>query len=101
MMDINELREKTERNKEEVFQRSKDSCIIKIDIAINKAVEKGKYSVRISADNLEFRIPVEVYGKYFNVTDEVINEVIKHYIAQGFNVKFCNTFGLTVDWSEQ
>ncbi|EIS6533709.1 hypothetical protein LN325_000420 [Staphylococcus pseudintermedius] len=46
-MDIAALRNQTEKNKEEIFQRSKDYCICVINSAIHEAVEKGKYSAQI------------------------------------------------------
>ncbi|PPD61409.1 hypothetical protein CYI98_002405 [Staphylococcus pseudintermedius] len=100
-MDITALRNQTEKNKEKIFQRSKDYCICVINSAIHEAVEKGKYSARISIRTLKYEMPVVMNGFYYNVTREVINAINKYYSALGFNVKFNSTFGMTIDWSEQ
>ncbi|HBJ9667588.1 hypothetical protein O0H49_05195 [Staphylococcus pseudintermedius] len=100
-MDINELRNQTEKYKEKTFQRSKDYCICVINSAIHEAVEKGKYSTRISISTLKYEMPVVMNNFYYNVTRDVINAIGKQYTALGFNVKFNSTFGMTIDWSEQ
>ncbi|EGQ0327385.1 hypothetical protein HLE54_000085 [Staphylococcus pseudintermedius] len=100
-MDINELRNQTEKYKEKTFQRSKDYCICVINSAIHEAVEKGKYSTRISISTLKYEMPVVMNNFYYNVTRDVINAIDKQYTELGFNVKFSSTFGMTIDWSEQ
>ncbi|WMZ75854.1 hypothetical protein QS426_10560 [Staphylococcus pseudintermedius] len=100
-MDINELRNQTEKYKEKTFQRSKDYCICVINSAIHEAVEKGKYSARISISTLKYEIPVVMNNFYYNVTRDVINAIDKQYAALGFNVKFSSVFGMIIDWSEQ
>ncbi|ELH0912173.1 hypothetical protein Q9914_001528 [Staphylococcus pseudintermedius] len=100
-MDINELRNQTEKYKEKTFQRSKDYCICVINSAIHEAVEKGKYSTRISISTLKYEMPVVMNNFYYNVTRDVINAIDKQYTELGFNVEFSSTFGMTIDWSEQ
>lgn len=100
-MDITALRNQTEKNKEKTFQRSKDYCICVINSAIHEAVEKGKYSTRISISILKYEMPVVMNNFYYNVTRDVINAIDKQYTELGFNVKFSSTFGMTIDWSEQ
>ncbi|EKH2217151.1 TPA: hypothetical protein RJJ76_001864 [Staphylococcus pseudintermedius] len=99
-MDINELRNQTEKYKEKTFQRSKDHCICVINSAIHEAVEKGNYSARIRISTLKYETPVVMNNFYYNVTRDVINTIIKQYTELGFDVEFNNIFGLTVDWSE-
>ncbi|EGQ3351216.1 hypothetical protein G0U15_001140 [Staphylococcus pseudintermedius] len=100
-MDITALRNQTEKNKEEIFQRSKDYCICVINSAIHEAAEKGKYSAQINIRTLKYEIPVVMNDFYYNVTRDVINAMNKQYTELGFNVKFSSTFGMTIDWSEQ
>ncbi|MFB3234211.1 hypothetical protein PF260_08440 [Staphylococcus pseudintermedius] len=99
-MDINALRNQTEKYKEKIFQRSKGYCICVINSAIHDAVEKGKYSARISISTLKYETPVVMNDFYYNVTPDVISAVGKQYTELGFNVKFSSAFGLTMDWSE-
>lgn len=100
MMDINGLRNQTEKYKEKIFQRSKDYCTAVINSEIHEAVEKGEYSARISVIKLKYETPVTMNDLYYNVTRDVIKAIIKQYTELGFDVEFNNIFGLTVDWSE-
>ncbi|EKO8622939.1 hypothetical protein P1M60_002017 [Staphylococcus pseudintermedius] len=100
-MDIAALRNQTKKNKEEIFQRSKDYCICVINSAIHEAVEKGKYSAQIRISTLKYGMPVVMNNFYYNVTRDVINAIGKQFTALGFNVEFSSTFGMTIDWSEQ